>query len=77
MSKVIVKAKNLHKRYKLGKKNFIDALRGADLIIHEVEMVAIMGPYGSGKSTLMHLLGCLDKPNKGEVWLSGRRVIRW
>lgn len=74
MSNIIVKAKNLHKRYKLGKKNYVDALRGADIEIYQGEMVAIMGPSGSGKSTLMHILGCLDKPNKGEVWLSGRRV---
>lgn len=74
MSNIIVKAKNLHKRYKLGRKNYVDALRGADIEINEGEMVAIMGPSGSGKSTLMHILGCLDKPNSGEVWLSGRRV---
>ncbi|NTU69382.1 ABC transporter ATP-binding protein [bacterium] len=70
----MVEAKNLSKRYKLGKNNFVDALSGASVKIEEGEMVAIMGPSGSGKSTMMHLLGCLDKPDKGEVLINGRRV---
>jgi len=72
--RTIIEARNLDKRYKLGKNNFVHALRGASLEIAEGEMVAIMGPSGSGKSTVMHILGCLDRPDKGEVLLSGRRV---
>lgn len=74
MNKIIVEAKNLSKRYKLGKNNFVDALSSASLQIKAGEMVAIMGPSGSGKSTMMHLLGCLDKPDTGEVLISGERV---
>lgn len=70
----IIKVSNLHKRYKLGKDNFVHALRGASLEIITGEMISIMGPSGSGKSTMMHLMGCLDKPDQGEIWLSGRRV---
>jgi len=70
----IVTVTDLHKRYKLGKDNFVDALRGASLEIEQGEMTAIMGPSGSGKSTMMHIAGCLDTPDSGEVWLSGRRV---
>jgi len=70
----IVKVTDLHKRYKLGKENYVDALRGASLEIGHGEMTAIMGPSGSGKSTLMHIAGCLDVPDSGQVWLSGRRV---
>lgn len=70
----ILKAEDLHKRYQLGKENYVHALRGASLEVAEGEMVAIMGPSGSGKSTIMHLMGCLDRPDEGEVWLSGRRV---
>lgn len=72
--KHIVKVVNLHKSYKLGKNNFVHALRGASLSIVAGEMTAIMGPSGSGKSTLMHIIGALDRPDKGEVWLSGERI---
>lgn len=70
----IIKVEGLSKRYRLGKDNFVDALRGASLEIERGEMAAIMGPSGSGKSTLMHIAGCLDTPDAGRVWLSGREV---
>ena len=72
----IIRGVGLERRYKIGKDNFVHALRGADVEVGTGEMAAIMGPSGSGKSTLMHLLGCLDVPDGGEVWLSGRRVDR-
>ena len=70
----IVKATGITRRYRLGKQNYVEALRGASLEVARGEMVAIMGPSGSGKSTLMHIAGCLDVPDSGEVWLAGRRV---
>jgi putative ABC transport system ATP-binding protein len=70
----IIHVRGLRRRYRLGKDNFVDALRGASLDIRRGEMAAIMGPSGSGKSTMMHIIGCLDAPDAGEVWLSGRRV---
>lgn len=70
----IISVKGLEKRYRLGKDNYVDALRGATLEIARGEMVAIMGPSGSGKSTLMHIAGCLDEADSGEVYLDGRRV---
>lgn len=70
----LIAGRDVHKRYVLGKENFVDALRGASLEVEEGEMVAIMGPSGSGKSTLLHIMGCLDSLNSGEVWLAGRRV---
>lgn len=73
-AEAVVSARGLTKRYRLGKQNFVDALRGASLDIYRGEMAAIMGPSGSGKSTLMHIVGCLDVPDGGEVWLDGRRV---
>ena len=73
-NKKIIRAQDLHKQYRLGKDNFVHALRGASLDVSDGEMLAIMGPSGSGKSTIMHIMGCLDKPDKGEVWLAGKRV---
>ena len=70
----LIRGLDVHKRYVLGRENFVDALQGASLDIEEGEMAAIMGPSGSGKSTLLHILGCLDSLNAGEVWLAGRRV---
>lgn len=73
-SPYIIQARELTKRYQLGRNNFVDALRGATLDIRRGEMAAIMGPSGSGKSTFMHIAGCLDVAGGGEVWLNGRRV---
>ncbi len=70
----LIRGLDVHKRYVLGRENFVDALQGASLEIEEGEMAAIMGPSGSGKSTLLHILGCLDSLNSGEVWLADRRV---
>lgn len=70
----IIRAENIKKSYKLGKENYVHALRGASLEIFKGEVVAIVGPSGSGKSTMMHILGCLDRPDEGQVWLSGREV---
>jgi putative ABC transport system ATP-binding protein len=70
----VIKAIDIHKRYLMGKDNFVDALQGASLEVEEGEIMGIMGPSGSGKSTLLHILGCLDTLNSGEVWLDGRRV---
>lgn len=69
-----IRAVDIHKSYKLGKNNFVHALRGASLTIETGEMTAIIGPSGSGKSTLMHIFGCLDRPDKGEVYLDNLRV---
>jgi putative ABC transport system ATP-binding protein len=52
----------------------VRALDGVDLSIGEGEMIAIVGASGSGKSTMMHLLGCLDRPTAGEYWLDGDLV---
>jgi putative ABC transport system ATP-binding protein len=52
-------------------------LRGADLVVHRGEAVAVTGPSGSGKSTLLHCLAGILRPDEGEVWLDGDRIDGW
>jgi len=70
MSEVIISIKNLVKIYKMGDME-VHALRGIDMEIHNDDFVAIMGKSGSGKSTFMNIIGCLDVPTKGEYFLDG------
>jgi putative ABC transport system ATP-binding protein len=60
----LLQARNLHKTYRLGRRNVVRALRGADIAVEPGEMVAIMGPSGCGKSTFMHILGLLQPPDR-------------
>ena len=64
-SEVLIEFKNIKKIYGKGA-NETFALNGVDLKIHKGEFVAIMGASGSGKSTSMNIIGCLDKPSSGE-----------
>ncbi|EPR36356.1 ABC transporter related protein [Desulfovibrio sp. X2] len=70
---LVVEALGLTKTYRLGGET-VHALRGVDLHVARGEFVAVMGASGSGKSTCMHILGCLDTPTSGEYRLEGRRV---
>ena len=54
----------------------VHALRGVSVDIHPGEYIAIMGASGSGKSTMLNLLGCLDRPTSGQYMLGGRDVSR-
>ena len=69
----VIKVDNLHKIYEMGESK-VHALRGISLEIKRGEFVAIMGASGSGKSTFMNLLGCLDKPSEGLYVLDGMNV---
>jgi len=69
----IIQLDHIHKTYTMGDVDVL-ALRGVSLTIREAEFVAIMGASGSGKSTMMNILGCLDQPTRGHYILDGLDV---
>ena len=73
LSQPVIRVEDVHKYYDLGE-NKVHALRGVSVEIAGGEFVAIMGASGSGKSTFMNLLGCLDKPSSGRYLLEGTDV---
>ena len=72
---VVIRVEELHKYYELGETR-VHALRGVSLDIGVGDFVAIMGASGSGKSTFMNILGCLDKPTSGMYFLEGTDVSK-
>ena len=71
--KPIIKLEDIHKTYQTGEVE-VKAVRGVSLEIHLGEFVALMGASGSGKSTMMNIIGCLDHPTGGHYWLDGTDV---
>ena len=71
----LIELAQIRKIYRVGVER-IRALDGVDLRIGCNEYVAIMGASGSGKSTMMNILGCLDRPSSGEYMLDGRQTSR-
>jgi putative ABC transport system ATP-binding protein len=70
---VTLKVVDLCRTYKLGPIE-VSAVCGVSCEVKRGEFVAITGPSGCGKSTFMHLIGCLDRPTKGEIFLDGENV---
>ena len=69
-TETIMRVEGLTKTYTMGDVE-VRALRGVSFEVKRGELMSIMGPCGSGKSTLMNILGCLDQPTAGTYWLDG------
>jgi putative ABC transport system ATP-binding protein len=71
--RAVLRATGLTKRYVMGEVE-VYALRGVDIQLYEGELLVLLGPAGSGKSTLMNILGGLDSPSDGEVFYGDRKL---
>ena len=69
----VIRIVDVAKRYMIGQ-NVVNALDGVSFGVRTGEFLAIMGSSGSGKSTMLNILGCLDRPSEGEYWLNGVNV---
>ena len=71
----LIEMRGIERTYVMGD-NLVHALRGVDLSIEAGSSIAIMGTSGSGKSTMMNIMGCLDQPTRGNYLLNGKDVAR-
>jgi lipoprotein-releasing system ATP-binding protein len=75
MSNEFLRVRELRKSFRTGGEE-LHILKGVNLTVRRREFLAIMGPSGVGKSTLLHILGGLDRPTGGEVWYTGVEISR-
>ena len=69
----VIKIVNCHKTYLLGIEG-VPALRGVNVTINEGEFITILGTSGGGKTTLLNIIGTIDKPSKGDIYICGLRI---
>ncbi len=75
MSKIL-EVRDLHRSYHDGRRE-LNVLRGAEMSVGAGEVIAVIGMSGAGKSTLLHLLGGLDRPDKGSIAFGGEEITAW
>ena len=75
MAKTLIKLEDVWKIYKMGDV-LVNALQGLSIEIKKGEFVAIMGASGSGKSTAVNMVGCLDVPTKGKIYLNDKDISK-
>ena len=75
MSEDILVARNLYKTY-YRDGQAVPVLKGVNLKVKKREIISIVGPSGVGKSTLLHLLGALNRPTKGKIFLEREEVYK-
>ncbi len=73
MSDAVLRASGLAKTFDDGRLR-LEVFSGIDFEVHRGERVAVMGSSGAGKSTFLHILGGLDSPTAGDVWVAGRKM---
>ena len=73
MTEPLLRAVDLHKTYRKNKLA-VPVLRGVDVDVHQGEFISVIGMSGSGKSTMLHLMGTLDQPDRGSIHYQGRRI---
>lgn len=73
MNEILLSARGLKKTYVMGQRS-LEVLRGVDVAIARGDFVALRGASGTGKSTLLHLIGGLDTPNAGEIIFAGQNI---
>ena len=76
MNEILLSARGLKKTYVMGKRT-LEVLRGVDVEIARGDFVALRGASGTGKSTLLHLIGGLDTPNAGEIFFDGQSLTKF
>ncbi len=72
--KTIINLKNVAKYYEMGEEVVIKAVDGVDIEVKEGDFISVMGPSGSGKSTCMNLVGSLDVPSQGSIYLDNEDI---
>ncbi|MBU1702439.1 MAG: ABC transporter ATP-binding protein [Candidatus Eisenbacteria bacterium] len=72
----LLEARGIYKSFELGSQE-IRVLRGVDLKMYKGEILTILGTSGVGKSTLLHILGTLERPTRGEVFYRGEAIAGW